>query len=90
MTFAEELETFIGDERVDGVMLLSGKTFSDVSEYPTGVLTWEEARPILDYEYDSGFGAQDCHSLYIWTPTRVIYVHEYDGATWPEAIPRNP
>ena len=88
MTFAEELETFIGGEQVEGVRLICGRKYNEV--YPTGVLTWKEAQPILDYEYDSGYGSQDCHSLYIWTPTRVIYIHEYDGSTWPEAVPRNP
>ena len=25
------------------------------------------ALSILDYEYINGYGAQDCHSIYIWT-----------------------
>ena len=90
MTFAEELEALIGNELVEGVELLTGRNYNDVSPYPTGILTWEEARPHLDYEYDSGYGSQDCHNVYIWTPTRVIYIHEYDGSTWPETVPRNP
>lgn len=88
MTFAEELEAFIGNEQVDGVELLTDRKRNDLD--PTSILTWEEARPILDYEYYCGYGSRDCHSLYIWTPTRVIFIHEYDGATWPEAVPRNP
>ena len=88
MTFAEELEALIGNELVEGVELLTGRGYNE--KCPTGILTWEEARPHLDYEYDSGFGSQDCHNIYIWTPTRVIYIHEYDGSTWPEAVPRNP
>ena len=53
-------------------------------------LSWETAAPLLDYTYDSGFGSQDCHSLYIYTPNNVYYIHEYDGATSVESIPRNP
>lgn len=53
-------------------------------------VSWEEAAPILDYDYDADFGTQDCHNVYIWTPTRVIFVHEYDGRTWLRSVPRNP
>ena len=88
MTFAEEIERFIGDEPIEGVRMLSGRRYNDC--FPNGILTWEEARPHLDYEYDNGYGSQDCHSVHIWTPTRVIYVQEYDGATWLDTLPRNP
>lgn len=54
------------------------------------VLTWEQARPLLDYPYDNGFGVQDCHDVHVWTDERVVYVHEYDGATELEWLPRNP
>jgi hypothetical protein len=33
---------------------------------------------------------KDCHNGFVWTPTRVISVHEYDGATWLISVPRNP
>ncbi len=52
--------------------------------------TWEEAKPLLDYEYNAGYGGMDCHGIYIWTPQSVLIIHEYDGSTWPELIPRHP
>lgn len=51
-------------------------------------ITLEEAKPILDYDYD--YGGPECHAVYIWTKTRVFVIGEYDGSTWVEAIPRNP
>ena len=51
---------------------------------------WEEAKPLLDYEYNAGYGGMDCHGIYIWTPQSVLIIHEYDGSTWPELIPRHP
>lgn len=53
-------------------------------------LTVEQALPLLNYNYYDGYGSQDCHNVYVYTATRVIYVHEYDGSTWLESVPRNP
>lgn len=54
------------------------------------VLDWAEAAPLLDYEYDDGFGGADCHPVWIWTPTRVLFVSTYDGSTNVTSVPRNP
>ena len=54
------------------------------------MLTWDEAQPLLDYDYDTGCGLRDCHAVYAWTATRVLFVVEYDGATWISSAPRNP
>lgn len=54
------------------------------------VLTWHEARPLLDYTFDSGYGAPGCNAIYAWTPTKVIGISQYDGSTGPFWIPRNP
>jgi hypothetical protein len=54
------------------------------------ILTWEEARPLLDYPYDTGYGAPDCHGITAWTAKRVIFVTQYDGATAIDYVPRNP
>lgn len=54
------------------------------------VLTAADAAPLLDYAYDDGFGVQDCHDIYAWTENLVLYVHEYDGATSVESVPRHP
>lgn len=45
---------------------------------------------VMNYEHNSSYGSQECHSIVAWTPNYVIYVHEYDGATSLEHQPRNP
>lgn len=57
---------------------------------PSGVLTWEVAKMILDYNYDSGYGGADCHPVYAWTDTQIMFVNEYDGSTSVCWLPRNP
>ena len=54
------------------------------------VLSWSDASPILDYEYDRGFGAPDCQAITAWTKSKVIFVYQYDGATGVVSVPRNP
>lgn len=54
------------------------------------ILMWEQARPLLDYDYDRGYGGPECHAVAVYTPTRVVFVSQYDGATGVESLPRNP
>jgi hypothetical protein len=93
MTFAEELEALIGNEQVEGVRLISGRDYIDDLVFPKILLTWEQARSYLNYlaprSYSENF-SRDCHSLYIWTPTRVIFIRKYAGYIQPEIVPRNP
>ena len=54
------------------------------------ILSWEQAKPLLDYEFDSGYGAPGCQRILVWTNTHVYFVSQYDGATSLECVPRNP
>lgn len=54
------------------------------------VLTWEEARPLLSYGYDSGYGTPDCHAVYVYSKKHVSFVSCYDGSTTVCVIPRTP
>lgn len=54
------------------------------------LISADDAKPYLDYAYDSGFGAPDCHAVYLWTSNSVIFVSQYDGSTSIKSIPRNP
>lgn len=54
------------------------------------VLTWKKAAPMIDYEFDSGYGAPGCNAIVAWTKTKVISVSQYDGATGTFTIPRHP
>lgn len=53
-------------------------------------LTAEQALAMLDYQYDDGFGEQDCHDVTVWTVERIYYVHEYDGSTCLYSVERHP
>lgn len=53
-------------------------------------VSWDKAEPVLDYEYDDGYGGQDCHDIWAWTATRVLSIHEYDGSTLVISVARNP
>jgi hypothetical protein len=60
-------------------------------DMPKGkLITLEQAKPFLDYEYDTGYGAPELPAIYAWTQDRVIAVSQYDGATGFFSIPRNP
>jgi len=54
------------------------------------LVSYEEALKVLNYDYNDGYGGQDCHDILMWSAERVYYVHEYDGATCIRHRPRNP
>lgn len=54
------------------------------------VISWEKAAPLLDYDYDPGYGAPGCQAIVVWTPNKVMFVSQYDGATSLEYVPRHP
>ena len=53
--------------------------FTDDGSYE--FLDWKDVETTLDYEYNDDFGSADCHRIFAWTATKVIFVSEYDGAT---------
>jgi hypothetical protein len=89
----EWVESVLNEEIIEAVAI--GKPYSldwdtPTPDYVGKLLSWEEARPILDYEFDSGYGTASCHPIYVWTPTRIICIHEYDGSTSLRILPRHP
>lgn len=54
------------------------------------VISWEEAKKWLDYEFNDGYGTPECNAVYAWTDSQVIAVSQYDGSTSPFSLPRNP
>jgi hypothetical protein len=98
MTFWQDIRRVAGDEPIEAV-LIGGFGWGDEDADGTRavgaenigrLLTADEAAPLLNYEYDNGFGGADCHEVFAWTASRVILVHEYDGATGLRWVPRNP
>ena len=62
-----------------------------IPDLPIGkLISLLEAKKYLNYEYDDNFGSPEVPNLYAWTPTRVIFIHEYDGSTKFVSVPRNP
>ena len=54
------------------------------------VLSWRKAAPLLDYEFDSGYGSPGCQAITVWTKSKVIFISQYDGSTGVTSVPRNP
>lgn len=59
-------------------------------EIANKVTTWAIAAPLIDFEYDNGYGGADTFPVTAWTANRVIYVSEYDGSTGVTWVPRHP
>lgn len=99
-SFAADIEHAAKGEPIGAVVIGGGDTWDekgyDEQYFPKGVpplnvpLGWDEARPYLDYEYDPGYGGADCAPVWVYTPTRVLFVGTYDGATWIASVPRQP
>lgn len=97
-TFAENLEHAAGDEAIECIVIgaygWNGFKDDDDVRVPESqrnvVLPWSEARPLLMYEHDTGYGAPECNAVTAWTATRVLFVVQYDGSTSVHSVPRNP
>lgn len=96
MTFAKDIENAAGDERIIAVVIGEkgwdgyGDEYGVSSSDKGKVLDWDTARPLLEYDYDRGYGAPDCHAIATYTDTKVIMVYQYDGSTGFFAVERNP
>jgi hypothetical protein len=96
MTFAKDIEDVANGEIIEAVVIgdMGWVDYNDPETVPIDkrgkVLSWEDARPLLAFDYDDGYGAPECHAIYAWTFTRVIFVSMYDGSTAINAIPRFP
>lgn len=98
MTFAQDIQAEAGAEAIEGIVIGEMGWSGDYNaegkppwKHVAGkLISWAEARPLLDYEYDPGYGAPDCQAICAWTSTRVLFVSQYDGSTGLESMPRNP
>ena len=52
------------------------------------ILNAKEARKVLNYEFDSGYGGEEGHSFYIYLKDWILVKGCYDGSEWMEEIPR--
>lgn len=54
------------------------------------VLSWEQAKPLLDFDFDDGLGEEGCDAVYVWTKKSILFVTDYDGKRSMACLPRNP
>jgi hypothetical protein len=54
------------------------------------VLAPDVALAKLNVEYSAGYGGAECFPVYAWTKSRVFFIHEYDGSTSLNWVPRHP
>jgi hypothetical protein len=88
----EDCAAKMGDRLISAVV---GFHYDDKDTYESyakqfPVEPWADASTKIDYEYNSGFGGADCHAVIAWGNRFVYFVHEYDGATGIQCVPRNP
>jgi len=88
------IEQMADGEEIEAVVFGENSRFyieDEDDSTPLGkVLPWNTALKYLTYEFNCGFGGTECHAIVAWTKTWVISVCQYDGATWPFRIYRNP
>ena len=85
-------------EKIEGVVIgemgwgnFRSNEVPNYGKIPKGkLLTWKTAAKLLNYEFDDGYGAPACNAIYAWTKNWIIAISQYDGATSPYSIPRNP
>jgi hypothetical protein len=97
MSFADDIERVAGSEPIEAIVIGRDEWGSAEDHLKRSavvrigvVLTWGEARPMLEYDYNAGYGLPECDAIWAWTPSRVLFVSQYDGATVVEWVPRNP
>jgi hypothetical protein len=92
--FAEDIEQAAKGEPILGIVFEDSRDWDEYRWWaglaPDVLMTWEQVRPLCDREYSTDFGAQECPDFCAWTPTRVLFIHEYDGSTYVRTVPRNP
>lgn len=95
--FKQDILRRAGDEPIEAIVIQPYResnydhpenTYSNRPNRP--VQAWQDVEAELDYEYDDGYGGEDCHAFVAWTPTRVLFLGVYDGSTWIDSVPRNP
>jgi len=94
--FKKDILESVGDELDTAIIIVVDDIYvsENNEKFPKDMI----GKPVLlkdvidyfDYEYDDGYGGQECHNIYIFTKKEVLYIHEYDGSTYIASVPRNP
>ena len=93
---ARWVEKEAGSEVVLGVTIGRRNHRSDYYDEPPApfmgkLLSWEEARPFLDGDFDAYYCCSfPCYTIYAWTKTKVMFMVEYEMGCELCVVPRNP
>lgn len=87
MNLKDELLKVAGDEPILAVVI--GEKYAYKNDTPTigKVVSWDDAYPLLDFDWEMG---DDMAAVTTWTPTRVLFMCEYDGEISLSSVFRNP
>jgi len=93
--FKEDILEKVGDEVETAVIIVFGVGYNEKSiHFPEDKLNipfnLKEVINYFDYDYDSGFGGQDCDNIFIFLKKKILFIWEYDGSTSIASVPRNP
>lgn len=94
----EWIEEYFSEDEIEGVVIgemgwgtYHSEHVPNYADQPKGkVISWDEAKKWLNYEFDPGFGAPQCNAVYVWGKRDIFLVGQYDGSTFPIVLPRNP
>lgn len=89
IVFAADGDGWWRDETAAGIAQCIAR-FPWLAADANRLYTLTEAHAFLDVSVDCGFGSRELPALYCWTPTRVIFTGQYDGASWFTSVPREP
>jgi hypothetical protein len=102
LTFAREIEQYLkfrGSGKITAAIITHRFIDGTHHDDPRNILdpsligislTWEQARPLLDYKYNRGYGTIDCHEVIIYTDSMITYNYGYDGLVLLRQLPRSP
>jgi hypothetical protein len=97
--FKQDIIEAVGEDKIIAVKIPpfgeypqeeTDQRFIPANSIQNKLVDYETALTLLDYEYNSGYGTQDCHDITMWSHDYVYYIHEYDGSTSIEKLDRNP
>ena len=81
----------IGIDKTDKILAIAVRKNNDgYNEDEKGELfkSIEEAKKILDYDFDAGFGGENGPYFTAWTKDKVYFPVQYDGSEWITSVPR--
>jgi hypothetical protein len=85
------VESEANGEAILGVVIGARGEMSKIDDaYRRRLLSWAEARALLDYYFYDGFGGAECDAVYVWTASKIMGIAEYDGSTRLFWVPRHP